>query len=582
MRNPLKTFTNQQQLIAALRDPRRYTHAAKNVRVIETHISWVLLAGAFVYKIKKAVNLGFLDYTELAARKFCCDEEIRLNRRTAPDIYLDTVAIGGSADAPQFGALPAIEYAVRMRRFPAGKLMDSLLMQERVTAQHIDALAAAIFIFHASIPSVAAESELGTAEAVRAAALQNFEQLAVQLDSEADRANIAVLLAATEAEFAACKPLFDARRVQGFVRECHGDLHLGNIVLVGDKPVLFDCIEFNPALRWVDVMSELAFTVMDLLHRNHGEFAWRLLNAYLEASGDYAGLAVLRFYLAYRATVRAKVSAIRSGQSGISQRAKSNELSACRSYLALTSQCLAQRRPALVPNYPLVKTSPPPCRGRAREGVETLSFHSSTPIPTFPLQGGRSGFGSNGLCGLIITHGLPGSGKTTFSQLALQQLGAIRIRSDVERKRLFGLGSLDNSHAHGAEIYSAQATQQTYTRLLELARELLAVGFVVIVDAAFLRREEREMFQHLALSLSSPFAIASLHAPHATLRARIQQRSNDASEADVNVLEMLQAAQQPLSRQERVVTAKFSTAEAPDSESNLKGWFRLSQKLGIL
>ncbi len=529
MSNPSGNFSSQQKMIAALRDPRRYPHAAKNVRVIETHISWVLLAGRFAYKIKKAVNLGFLDYTELAARKFCCDEEIRLNRRTAPDIYLDTVAIGGSADAPQFGALPAIEYAVRMRRFPAGKLMDHLLVSERVAAQHIDSLAAAIFHFHASIPCVAAESEFGTAEAVRAAALQNFEQLAAQLDGAADRANIAALQVATEAEFAACKQLFEARRAQGFVRECHGDLHLGNIVLAGDKPVPFDCIEFNPALRWIDVLSELAFTVMDLLHRQHADFAWRLLNAYLEASGDYAGLAVLRFYLAYRATVRAKVSAIRAGQPAISPRAKQDELAACRSYLALASQCLAQRRPAL-----------------------------------------------------IITHGLPGSGKTTFSQLALQQLGAIRIRSDVERKRLFGLGSLESSRARGADIYGADATRQTYAKLHEIARELLQNGYTVIVDAAFLRLDERETFRRLAQNLSVPFAIASLHAPDVTLRARIRQRSNDASEADVNVLEMLQARQQPLSRQELVVTAKFSTAEAPDSELNAKAWFRLSQKLGVL
>ncbi|MDD5057718.1 MAG: AAA family ATPase [Sideroxydans sp.] len=529
MKNLSNHFATQQQLIAALREPRRYPHAAKNVRVIETHISWVLLAGRFAYKIKKAVNLGFLDYTELAARRFCCEEEIRLNRRTAPDIYLDTVAIGGSADAPQFGAQPAIEYAVRMRRFPAGKLMDRLLMQGHVTAQHIDQLAAAIFHFHADISVVDASSEFGTAQAVRAAALQNFEQLAAQLDGEADRDNITALQAATEAEFLACKDLFEARRAQGFVRECHGDLHLGNIVLAGDTPVPFDCIEFNPALRWVDVMSELAFTVMDLLHRQHADFAWRLLNAYLEASGDYAGLAVLRFYLAYRATVRAKVCAIRAGQPAIAPRAKSDELAACRSYLALASQCLAQRRPAL-----------------------------------------------------IITHGLPGSGKTTFSQLALQQLGAIRIRSDVERKRLFGLEMLENSRARGADIYGAEATRRTYAHLHEQARELLKAGFTVIVDAAFLRLDEREMFRRLAQNLSVPFAITSLFAPDTTLRARIQKRRNDASEADVKVLELLQAKQQPLSSIELACTARFTTGEAPNSELNAQGWIRLSRLLNAV
>jgi predicted kinase len=243
------------------------------------------------------------------------------------------------------------------------------------------------------------------------------------------------------------------------VRECHGDLHLGNVVLIGDEPVPFDCIEFNPALRWIDVMNEIAFTVMDLLHSGRPEFAWRLLNACLEESGDYGGISVLRFYLAYRAAVRAKVCAIRAGQAGVSRRAKSDERVACRNYLVLARQCLGQCRPVM-----------------------------------------------------IITHGLPGSGKTTFSQLALEQMGAIRIRSDVERKRLFGLGTLESSRSHVADIYSPEATRRTYARLHELAREILSAGFPVIVDAAFLKQDERDIFRKLAQNMSVPFAIASLHA----------------------------------------------------------------------
>ncbi len=215
-------------------------------------------------------------------------------------------------------------------------------------------------------------------------------------------------------------------------------------------------------------MSEIAFTVMDLQHRSHPEFAWRLLNAYLEANGDYGGIPVLRFYLAYRAAVRAKVCAIRAGQAGLSRLDRTEELAACRSYLALARQSLERFRPAL-----------------------------------------------------IITHGLPGSGKTTFSQLALQQMGGIRIRSDVERKRLFGLGTLEDSRIVG-DIYGAEATRRTYARLLELARGIMQAGFPAIVDAAFLRREEREAFRQLAESLSVPFAIASLHAGDDTLRERIR------------------------------------------------------------
>lgn len=513
---------SQQRIIAALHDPRRYPHAADRIEVIETHISWVVLAGDYAYKIKKALNLGFLDYSTLDQRRFCCDEELRLNRRTAPDLYLDTVAIGGSPDAPVFGAQPAIEYAVRMRRFGSAALMDRLLLQGKIEARHIDRLAATIACFHEGLPRAATDSAFGTPAAVNTAAMQNYEQLRALLPGRADRESIVQLEVATEAEFAECKATFEQRRAEGFVRECHGDLHLGNIVLQGDEPVPFDGIEFNPSLRWIDVMDEVAFSVMDLLHRDHADLAWRLLNAYLEASGDHGGLPVLRFYLAYRAAVRAKVCAIRARQADISTHERNKELTTCRSYLALAHRCLQQYSPAL-----------------------------------------------------IITHGLPGSGKTTFSQMALQQLGAIRIRSDVERKRLYGLGMLESSRTKGGDIYSREATQRTYARLHEFARELLAAGYVVIVDAAFLRREERESFHALAQSLSVPFAIASLYATDKALRERIRQRRNDASEADVTVLEKLRAVQQPLAPDELACTARFTTGETPDSAANAQSWDRL-------
>ncbi|MDH2917044.1 MAG: AAA family ATPase [Gallionella sp.] len=518
--------TIQHRLIAALRDPRRYPHPAKNVQVIETHISWILLAGRYAYKIKKAVDLGFLNYADLEARRCCCEEEVRLNRRTAPGIYLDVVAIGGSVDAPGFGVRPAIEYAVRMHRFASGHLMDHLLTTGKLTPRHIDALAIAIARFHAGLSAVDLDSAFGTSGTIQAEAQQNFGQMRLLFTQEADREHLAALKFAAEEAFASCKVIFAARRAQGFVRECHGDLHLGNIVLIGDAPIPFDCIEFNPALRWIDVMDEVAFAMMDLLHRDHAELAWRFLNAMLEAGGDYAGVSVLRFYLSYRAAVRAKVCAIRAGQADISKRAREDELGVCRSYLALACQCLAPRPAAL-----------------------------------------------------IITHGLPGSGKTTFSQFALEQMGAIRIRSDVERKRLYGLGAQESSRCRVGDLYGQEATQRTYARLHELAHGLLQAGYTVIVDAAFLKMEERERFRALAQAMSVPFAIASLHAKDATLRERIRQRRNDASEADVIVLEKLQQVQQPLSSEELAWSVLFTTEEAPDSKANSQSWGKLEKVL---
>ncbi len=522
----MNSLADQEELISALCDSRRYPHPVQSVKVIETHVSWVLLAGQYAYKIKKDIDLGFLNYAALELRRTSCEEEIRLNLRTAPEIYLDVVAIGGSPDDPMFNVQPTIEYAVRMHRFASDNLMDHLLKCGKLTSRHIDTLAASITQFHAGITSVNTESQFGTSASILQAAIQNFEMLRIRMTDETDKENIASLLRETQREFDACKSNFDARRAQGFVRECHGDLHLGNITLIDGVPVLFDCIEFNPALRWIDVMDEIAFAMMDMLHCNQSEFAWRFLNAILELNGDYAGTSVLRFYLAYRATVRAKVAVIRSWQRGMSKRARLQELEACRSYLALARQCLARRQAAL-----------------------------------------------------IITHGLPGSGKSTFSQFFLEQMGAIRIRSDVERKRLYGLSALQNSHANVGDIYGHSATKLTYARLHELAREALKAGFIVIVDAAFLKRGEREQFRKLAQSISVPFAIASLHASDAELHERIRQRSNDASEADVGVLEKLQQVQQPLSSDESKLAVNFTTEQAPDSKFNAQNWRRLKRML---
>ncbi len=519
---------SQSRLIAALMDCRRYPNTAKHVRLIETHISWILLAGRYAYKIKKAVDLGFLNFKSLESRRFYCEEEIRLNRRLAPELYLDVLPIGGTPDMPEFSALPAIEYAVRMRRFSVSNELDKLAACGRLMPRHIDSLAATVADFHNSLPAVEAGSALGSAQAIHSTVSQVFRTLGSLLRNSEDVERLTFVRRASEREFRGNEAYLAERQTKGFVRECHGDLHLGNIVLIGERPVPFDGIEFDPALRWIDVMSEIAFTVMDLLHWKVPELSYRLLNAYLELTGDYKGVRLLRFYIAYRATVRAMVCAIRSSQAGLSNKAKQEALANCRSFIALAAERVAQHRPAL-----------------------------------------------------IITHGLPGSGKSTFAQAALERLQAIRIRSDVERKRLFGLSPLADSRSYPGGIYSADATRRTYARLHELAGELLAAGVPVIVDAAFLQREEREQFRRLAHKLQAPFVIASLQASPDALRARIIQRqtsANDASEADLAVLEKLRMHQQMLTPEERAVSVEFLN-EAEGFAADARPWQRLNQLL---
>lgn len=498
-------YAGQQGLVSALQDARRFPHAASGMRLIETHISWVLIAGDYAYKIKKALDLGFLDFTSLQARQFYCSEELRLNHRLAPDIYLDVTPIGGTPDAPQIGAQPAIEYAVRMRSFTPENQLDLLLEQGGVLSQEMDGLAAVLADFHGSLAPAETDSIYGTPDSIQAVVQQNLEQLTALVTEELDSAFIADIIKATQVSYNKHREYFRLRHQQGFVRECHGDLHLANIALIGNRLVPFDGLEFNPALRWIDVMDEVAFLVMDILHVQRAGMAFRFLNAYLEITGDYSGVSILHFYIAYRAEVRAKICALRATQLG---EMREQQMAACRDYLALALENLTQCHPAL-----------------------------------------------------IITHGLPGSGKSTFSQAALERYQAIRIRSDVERKRLQGLKPLQDSHTiKGDGIYSAEISGRTYGHLHDRAREILASGYSVIVDAAFLQENYRDQFRKLALSMSVPFVIVSMRATVATLKSRIMLRrnlENDASEADIAVLEKLQASGYSLLPHELDKTVEF-------------------------
>ncbi len=490
------------QLIAALRAPQRYAHAVQRVELLQTHISCVLLAGDYAYKIKKPVNLGFLDFSTLAARKRYCEEELRLNRRTAPGLYLEVLPISGSATAPRLGAGgPAIEYALRMRRFSQHALLDRMARDGELGSAHIDALARGIAAFHAHIARAGAESELGSSGHILAQALQNFEQMLLLIGAKAEGEQLARLRDWTVNEHASLAEVFDARKRAGWVRECHGDLHLGNIALLDGVPTPFDGIEFSEDLRWTDVMNEIAFLMMDLFDHRLPRLAWRFLDAYLELSGDYAGMRVLRYYLVYRALVRAKVACLRAHQPGVA--------------------------------------------AGARGGLEREYRRHLRLARRLATSGGAA---------LLIMHGLAGSGKTTAARSLQEALGAVRLRSDVERKRLHGLESLERSASGlNAGMYAPGASERTYAHLAELARAILAARYPVIVDAAFLKRAQRERFAELARSAGAGFLIAACSASEATLRARVALReraASDASEAGLAVLEQQIKSREALSPEE--------------------------------
>lgn len=436
------------KIVAALPDP-------ATVEVLQTHISWVLLSGAFAYKVKKPVVLPFLDYGTVDKRRYYCEEELRLNRRFAPELYLEVVDLAG-------------EPAVKMRRFPDAQRLDHVCRRGELTIDQLSRFARELAEFQAK--AALAAPEFGTPARVLADAMENFAELETLLTDAAPR--LTPLKAWTEAEWQRRRETFAQRHRQGFIREGHGDLHLGNLVLLDGRIVAFDGIEFNPGFRSIDVISELAFTLLDLLDHDQAGLATWLLNEWLVWSGDFPALAVLRFYLVYRALVRAKVAAL------------SDDPAAAQGYLALAERL----------------TQPPTPR-------------------------------------LTITCGPSGCGKTfhTSCRLASAEfLTTLRIRSDVERKRLFGLAPDASS---GGTIYTAEANARTYARLYELAEALLTDGWSVIVDAAFLRRAERDRFRTLARRLGVTFELIAPQAPPDELARRLAARRGDASEATVEVMQ---------------------------------------------
>ncbi len=511
---------NTQKLVAALSEPGQFGHAVSHIEVIETHISYVLLTGLFVYKIKKPVDLGFVDFSTLEKRKFYCNEEVRLNKRTASDLYLGVVSITGSCDRPELdGKGEAIEYAVKMRQFDQNHQLDRYLKQRELSSAQIDEFAADIADFHASLVPAGWDSEFATYESVTQQVLDNFAFCAPCTKSIGLRDALQAIEGWTQESLRNNQARFEQRKRDGFVRECHGDLHLGNLTLLNNRIVAFDCLEFNADLRWIDTISEIAFFLMDLAYHQRSRQGRLFLNKYLEASGDYAGLYLLRHYLTYRAMVRAKVACIKLQQISDSKHSMK------------TVQAGFERHVALAKHY----TKPA----------------GNTPI--------------------IITHGLSGCGKTFISERLLQSADMIRVRSDIERKRLAGLSGQADSHSETGEgLYSKDINRAVYGRLLVLARKIVAAGYPVLVDATFLQSGDRQMFRKLAEELNTSYVILNIQASPETLRRRIKQRlesKSDASEATLDVLKYQQEYAEPLSMEERHHCVPIDSEGAFDPDS---------------
>lgn len=497
-------------LIEALRDPQAYPHAVERpVRVIETHVSWVLLTGPYAYKVKKPLKLSFLDYSSAGRREQLCREELRLNRRFAPELYVDVATIrrcdGRIRVDGDCGE--AVEHAVRMVQFDTREELDALVERGLVTGAELAALGTRLAAVHEAATPVSAESDYGTAARIERVTLDNFSELATLALPEPIPSRAAMLRDWVGRAHDELGALLSGRLRDGHVRECHGDLHCGNIVRWRRRLVAFDGIEFDAGLRYVDVASDIAFLTMDLAVRGRNDLRHAALNSWAAALGDYEALRLLPYYEVYRALVRAKVAALRCSQQGRESQAQ------------------------------------------ARTVLRYLDWANARTRPTRPS--------------LLITCGLSGSGKTRLARHVARQRQALHVRSDVERKRLAGLGPLADSRSPpDGGIYTREFNARTYERLARCATDALTGGESVIVDAAFLRRNERAQLRAVADALGAPCAILHCTAPLDLLKTRVAARrkaGRDASEADVALLDRQPTYWEPLDAEEQAITIPVDT-----------------------
>jgi hypothetical protein len=490
------------------------------IRCIETHVSWVFLTGPYAYKVKKPLRLAFLDYSTTDRRADFCAEELRLNQRTAPDLYVDVVPIAGTPAAPRVGdtgALP-FEHALRMRQFDPAQELANLLQAAKVTTDELTEFGARIARLHSTAPRPGRAPEPGDTEAVHRVTLDNLDELARALPGPAAAAQRERLRRQVDTGFEKVRTVLGQRRVGGQVRECHGDLHCGNVVRWQDSLLAFDALEFDPALRWIDVASDLAFLTMDLATHGRDDLRRAVLQSWLETSGDFEAVALLPYFEAYRALVRAKVAALRTLQSPAAASATGAQAG---TYLDWIER-RATRRPPLV----------------------------------------------------VVMTGLSGSGKTWMAQRIAAAISGLVLRSDIERKRLAGLHPLQSSDsAADAGLYTRDFNARTYARLGECAAHCLAGGEHVVIDAASLRRVERAQFMQLARACGAALRIVHCQAPMAVLRERLQARATagtDASEATVELLERQPGYWEPFMDIERDAVITVETADASSVQAALQ------------
>lgn len=507
-------------LIEQLSRADAYPMPVEAVEICHTHISVVFLAGDFAFKVKKPVQMGFLDFSTLEKRRHFCEEEVRLNRRLAPEVYLGAVPITQSERGVRMeGSGEAIEWAVKMKRLPEEATLQSRLHHEIVSVETVEAIAERIASFHAEADSGERVASFGRFEVVESNARENFEQAVPQIGVAVSRDVFDRLRSLTEVELVRHRDLIERRAARRRTRDCHGDLRLGHVYLFPERQppenlAIVDCIEFNERFRFADPVADMGFLAMGLAFHGRRDLAETFCDAYFRASGDHEGRMLLPFYTSYRATVRGKVEGFKLAREEIPATEREAALAKAKAYwlFALGELESPRRRPCLV-----------------------------------------------------LVGGLPGTGKSSLAQGLAREASFQVIRSDVVRKELASTNRGDTPASFGQGIYTPEWTDRTYQECLRRAEALVFQGKRVVVDASFREEKNRQEFLEAAIRWGVPALLLLCEAEPSTVRLRLQNRRNDASDADWEIYQQAAARWETSTQHTRpyckVISTEASAAE---------------------
>jgi aminoglycoside phosphotransferase family enzyme/predicted kinase len=480
----------QSLFVQALRNPLTYGPSVTSVRLLQTHISFVAVTDNYVYKIKKSVNFGFLDFSTLEKRKYFCEEEVRLNKRLCPDLYIGVVRLTKTKEGGLEinGTGPLVDYALQMEQFPQEKIMTAMLQEGTVSKAHIDTLCNTLLDFYRSYPSTEEIQQYGRFETVKQNIDENFDQTQDVIDHTISRKTYSFLKDVNNTFFEQCGDMFQKRIDNDCIRDCHGDLHSGNIVLLDTTHVyIFDCIEFNKRFRFIDSTSDIAFLAMDLDYHAQFYLSSYFIHTYSQKSHDPTMFDVLNFYKCYRSYVRGKVIGFQLNDPHISKEKQNEILSVTHKYYDLSKYY-----------------------------AELLS---NTMQRTRPI--------------LFIISGLPGTGKSTLALKLSVDYHAEIINTDVIRKHMAGIDTYQHQYEEpNRGLYDPKRVKQTYEKVLDLARTSLGNNRSVILDATFQQKEYRTKAYGLAQETNAVCVPILCTVPDHIAQSWLEKRMNERTVSD--------------------------------------------------